>query len=535
MVQLSNHRSCQRLAFAAAVLACGAGLATAQEARPSLPASEVLVQVDQVRNLRVTSLGQVLEDGWGNNPVNAGGSGFSSRACSVVSTHTNASFTGGQYIAQAGFAQGEKLGATYTIPAGDFPIKLDMAEVIFVTSAATFSTTTIWALSVYEGEPSTGNLIFREVSDGTILPHIQMPPGTNGTNVQFSVDPTDPDQIVIYNSTGTNKFTIAWEVVNHNNPSPLPCFIGSPTASNAFPATDVGGLQAGTANWLLGLNCGTGGCPPNGGWAKFSNLAVACRPTGDWVTRTTWSSLSCTPGVGACCFADGSCDVMAVGDCSAAGGTYAGDGTDCTTANCPQPLGACCTTTGFCLQLTATNCAGIGGTFAGANTNCGPNNTCPRGACCLPTGACVGSLTQAECFAQNGTFRGVGTQCSGQSCPQPEGACCFSTGFCISLLQTTCTGAGGTWAGPFTTCVDADSNGQADVCQPAGGVCDSLDYNGDGNIDPTDVDAYFSILGEGPCIPANSTCNDLDFNNDGNIDPADVDAYFSILGEGPCL
>jgi hypothetical protein len=60
---------------------------------------------------------------------------------------------------------------------------------------------------------------------------------------------------------------------------------------------------------------------------------------------------------------------------------------------------------------------------------------------------------------------------------------------------------------------------------------DSLDYNGDGNIDPSDVDAYFSILGEGPCI-GGPACADLDFNNDGNIDPADVDSYFILLGEG---
>ena len=67
-------------------------------------------------------------------------------------------------------------------------------------------------------------------------------------------------------------------------------------------------------------------------------------------------------------------------------------------------------------------------------------------------------------------------------------------------------------------------------------VCNSLDFNNDGNIDPTDVDAYFSVLGEGPCIGnPSSTCAPLDFNNDGNIDPADVDSYFSVLGEGPCL
>lgn len=66
--------------------------------------------------------------------------------------------------------------------------------------------------------------------------------------------------------------------------------------------------------------------------------------------------------------------------------------------------------------------------------------------------------------------------------------------------------------------------------------CDSLDFNGDGNIDPSDVDAYFSVLGEGPCVGVGPFgCGDLDYNNDGNIDPADVDAYFSVLGEGPCL
>lgn len=68
-----------------------------------------------------------------------------------------------------------------------------------------------------------------------------------------------------------------------------------------------------------------------------------------------------------------------------------------------------------------------------------------------------------------------------------------------------------------------------------GPTCNDLDFNNDGNIEPLDVDAYFSILGEGPCLPEENTCSDLDFNNDGNIEPRDVDAYFSLLGEGPCL
>ena len=66
--------------------------------------------------------------------------------------------------------------------------------------------------------------------------------------------------------------------------------------------------------------------------------------------------------------------------------------------------------------------------------------------------------------------------------------------------------------------------------------CDSLDFNGDGMPGTVlDVDAYFSVLGDGPCLPVGENCGDLDFNNDGLIDPTDVDAYFSILGDGPCL
>ena len=69
---------------------------------------------------------------------------------------------------------------------------------------------------------------------------------------------------------------------------------------------------------------------------------------------------------------------------------------------------------------------------------------------------------------------------------------------------------------------------------PTGPTCNDLDFNNDGNIEPLDVDAYFSILGEGPCL-GGSSCDSLDFNNDGNIEPEDVDAYFSVLGEGPCI
>ena len=78
-------------------------------------------------------------------------------------------------------------------------------------------------------------------------------------------------------------------------------------------------------------------------------------------------------------------------------------------------------------------------------------------------------------------------------------------------------------------------NYSSDQCG-AGPSCNDLDFNNDGNIEPGDVDAYFSVLGEGPCLgDTGSGCDSLDFNNDGNIEPEDVDAYFSVLGEGPCI
>ena len=85
----------------------------------------------------------------------------------------------------------------------------------------------------------------------------------------------------------------------------------------------------------------------------------------------------------------------------------------------------------------------------------------------------------------------------------------------------------------FVTSWTLGFNYNSDICN-TGPSCNDLDFNNDGNIEPLDVDAYFSILGEGPCLGGTS-CDSLDFNNDGNIEPEDVDAYFSVLGEGPCI
>ena len=90
--------------------------------------------------------------------------------------------------------------------------------------------------------------------------------------------------------------------------------------------------------------------------------------------------------------------------------------------------------------------------------------------------------------------------------------------------------------GSFTTVNGVASSRIISRACPVIRTCDGLDFNRDGNIEPLDVDAYFSVLGEGPCVgDIGNGCNDLDFNNDGNIEPGDVDAYFSVLGVGPCI
>jgi hypothetical protein len=467
-----------RVGHAALVLAALAATPAlqAQEARP---VQEVQIEVPQgqVSHLHVTSLGRVIND--------AIAGPYGGRLCNQISTHTNASFGGGTYTMQAGFAQQEMLAQTYTIPAAEFPVHIISAEAVFATSGATVATTTQWSVLFYAGLP-TGAPVATFSSDDLILPHIHMNPGTNGTDVQFSVDPGDPDQLFI-SDNGTHQISVAFRIDHHNQQTQNPCSVAPPTCCNAFPVTDntvspppcnqYPQLAQPTLNWLFGVNCGAGGCPPNGGWARFSTLAgdtnfgtfclPGCRPHGDWVLRATWSGVGCTPGVGACCAPAGTCSVIAQTDCDGAGGTYQGDGTTCSGVTCPQPQGACCFPNGFCGIAGAQDCAGSGGTFAGAGTVCGSNNTCPLGACCLADGTCVGNLTQGQCTAQGGTFRGTGTDCS-TPCPPPNGACCASNGFCFQTSQTNCAGSGGTFYGAGVACGGNNTCPIGACCMPNG-------------------------------------------------------------------
>lgn len=425
----------------------------------------------------------------------------------VLSTHTNASFEGGQYIVQAGFAELEIAACSYTVSPGDFPLRIDLVEMIFATSNATVQTTTHWTVMVWEGTPATGTLKYAYSSNGIDLPHLVMSPGTNGTNVQFGIDPADPEQMILLDD-GSHTFSVGYRIDEHNAQSQDPCLFAPPSSSNAFPTTDVGGLQSPTTNWLYAVNCGALGCPA--GWKTFAQIPTICRPTGDWVMRVKWTPQNCEiPG--ACCLPNGTCQVLANSSCVAQGGTFTGEGTQCTPNTCVENVCPCCfAATGGCLTLSPAACVSAGGIAGPTGLTCSGYVCFPQGACCLPDGTCVGPLSPAACQAQGGVFQGNATTCSAGLCPEPLGAACFPTGFCLQLTQDQAIAAGATWAGPNTTCADANGNGTPDACEAG----NPADLNNDGVVGSADISILLGAWGASGGV--------ADINRDGTVGSADL-------------
>jgi len=437
--------------------------------------------------------------------------GLAGNCPSQTVAHTDASFTGGSYIVQAGFAEQEIAAVSFTVPAAAFPMRLDMTEIIFATSSATVQTTTKWSILVWEGNPSgTPKYVFS--SDAKILPHIVLPPGTSGVNVQFLIDPQDPEQMYL-DDNGTQTFSIGYRIDDHNNQTQNPCFVAPPSASNAFPTTDVSGLAQPTRNWLYLLNCGSFGCGV--GWKTFAQLPSVCRPSGDWVMRATYTPLQCSPGQGACCVGT-NCSLSTQANCQSVGGSYRGDGSVCTSTICqPQGNNACCfAATGGCVALSYQSCVGAGGVPGPEGSACGTYTCFPTGACCLPDGSCVGPVSPSQCSAQGGNYRGNNSVCSQQNCPPPQGAACFTNGFCLILSQADAAAAGASWKGAGTTCADGNGNGTAEVCERRIG-----DVNGDNLVNGMDLSSLLAAWASN--FPA------ADFNNDGTVNGTDLTALLA--------
>ncbi len=495
--------------------------------------------------------------------------GAATGAClPVEQAYTDADFDGGAYTVQAGFAQNNVAAISVTLEPDAFPVRIDKTEMIFATSGTSVTTTTKWSLLVWSGTPSTGTLVNTFSSDDVILPHIVLPPGTSGVNVQVMVDPGDPEQIIIPND-GSNTFSIGYRIDEHNNPSGFsPNCLPAPEASNAFPVTDTYGLSAPTNNWVGSPNCDPFfGCVTGGGYMNFQDLSAGCTPSGDWVMRVTYTPLNCPTIVGACCLPGGGCQILESIECANLGGNFQGEGLTCVGIDCPEPTGACCTGGGACSDLSQADCAGVDGSWGGVGTNCASGVcTTGTGACCIPgTGECV-DFTEADCEIVSGVFGGVGTQCNAfvcfpigacclgdgdcvdgvdpeacemlegtfqgdaslcdsAACPLPEGACCLANGNCLVLTANTCSAVGGTWAEPGTDCTDSNSSGIADACEddaPCVG-----DLTGDSVVDVSDLLVLLSAWG-----PCNGDCPS-DLNGDKVVDVSDLLILLSAWGACP--
>jgi hypothetical protein len=93
---------------------------------------------------------------------------------------------------------------------------------------------------------------------------------------------------------------------------------------------------------------------------------------GNQGNTTAWDNIVFGPsaqGSGACCFGDGTCQVLTQNACADAAGTYGGDGVTCAAAACPQP-GACCGMDGTCATTLPSDCTTAGGLFRGAASTC---------------------------------------------------------------------------------------------------------------------------------------------------------------------
>ena len=365
---------------------------------------------------------------------------------------------------------------------------------------------------VWEGTPATGSLKYTFSSDGKMIPHIVLAPGTNGVNVQFMIDPNDPDQMYL-SDDGSHTFSIGYRIDQHNNQTQNPCTNAPPSSSNAFPTTDTSGLQQSNKNWIYLLDCGSFGCGV--GWETFAQLPSLCRPSGDWVMRATYTPINCAAQQGACCIGT-NCAISTQADCQSAGGTYRGDGSICSSTIC-LPLGnnACCfASTGGCVSLSYQSCLAAGGVPGPEGSLCATYVCFPTGACCLSNGTCVGPISTASCTSQGGVYKGNGTTCATVSCPPPMGAACFPNGFCLIMTQADATASGANWRGAGTTCADSNGNGTADACELHPG-----DLNGDQLVNGPDLAIFLSAWGT-PSGPA-------DINHDGIVNGNDLTTLLS--------
>lgn len=204
------------------------------------------------------------------------------------------------------------------------------------------------------------------------------------------------------------------------------------------------------------------------------------------------------------------------------------EGTPCPDAQFPN---ACCFGNGSCQLLMPSDCDNQGGTPLGAYSQCLGDIDPPIGddacdgsgtpqlprACCFEDGTCQ-ALTPGDCANSGGTPQLSGDTCGDPPCPA-MGGCCQSDGTCQNLLEAVCASTGGTYKGDGNLC-DAPS-----CCLCPG------DMNGDNVIDGLDILGFVDASINGPSA---TTCADL--NGDQQLTSDDQALFIEMLldGAAPC-
>jgi hypothetical protein len=170
-------------------------------------------------------------------------------------------------------------------------------------------------------------------------------------------------------ATGTSAGTTALGPLPLNVPIQLP--VGSTVGVYLHATTTGGGIRY----------TGTGTIPPQTTWSNadltlFSDVSRtgAIPFAGTQFTPRTFAGVvnyapSDPNATGACCFGNGTCQVLSPANCATAGGSYAGTNLTCAQANCPQP-GACCLPNNTCSQLVQSACISQNGVFQGSGSSC---------------------------------------------------------------------------------------------------------------------------------------------------------------------
>ncbi|HNO76914.1 MAG TPA: hypothetical protein PKN33_02550 [Phycisphaerae bacterium] len=251
---------------------------------------------------------------------------------------------------------------------------------------------------------------------------------------------------------------------------------------SAIDCAALGGVYDGDGVSCASLSCVSGTCCDDSDVCseerQFDCIALGSTPGEPGTACDDTDANPCIPS-GACCFGDGSCEILnetpLVPQCSSMGGTYQGDETLCGESSCPE-VGACCSElvpgSGFfgCEEdVSELDCmARPLSSFGGFGSDC-LGDPCGQGACCSLDGTCT-ETSRLACEADpTAVFSGNGTDCAPNLC-EPRGACC-TNGSCQIVTEDICTNGGGTYFGDASTC-EPNTCDTAPCC--VGGECKDL-------------------------------------------------------------